>query len=404
MTTYVDPFLTRYARQFPPRRTEWYKRALGGVEAQVPFYQAPTPSLTPTVDFTLPTYPTINVGKSTYMAEPTVYDPYGMLGGAPIHEVAPGFEPFEWPTWAEPYTPKPTSIREPVETTTDPTTGVTISRFADGTIEVYDPATDTTTTHGGPSEGAEGEEWPEIPMPSGLYATHEEAMAAAPTNYVPIQDPETGYWYLAYKEPEVEPEIPGMPSGLYATYEEAVAAAPENYIPMQDPATGYWTLVYQEPEPDMTSYEEEYLGFQRQQAQQEQQQWYTQMLQQWNLQMAQLREDPRGWIKYWQMQHGQAPRMASVGEGFMATPGVPTTQTPQMPNWLQQMAGGWQQPFKMPSSQQFGRLAGSQQQGYMGYVDWLPGMSEQDWYSKMARLWPQWAMGRGQWGPAFQRS
>lgn len=201
----------------------------------------------------------------------------------------------------------------------------------------------------------------------------------------------------------------GMPTQPYWSERLGQYVTPPGYIsPFQqwqmgqwEPGQPEWLQEFQAGE----AYRQAQLELQQQQlaqaqaAQQaEQQRWFSQMQQDWIYQQQQLGGQPRSWIDYWQMQQGIAPQM--VGGQYIA--GQPTTQTPGMPPWLSKILGGGWGSFKLPSTQQWQRMAPSQQQGYFGYTDWL-NLPESDIWGQIQRLWPQWASAQAQWLPSRQR-
>lgn len=224
-------------------------------------------------------------------------------------------------------------------------------------------------------------------MPGGLYKTYDEALNKAGKNYIPTQDPQTGYWALKYKSPK---DAADMPAGFFKDYASAAAAAQEGYVPQQQ-AGGWWGLG-RDPS-GMSDYERQALEASQQsmdwqQGMSEREfEWSREMfgLQQEEAQrqrLAQLGASPVSWLQF-----------AAEGE---EPPVIQPWMKSLMPQEYQSLAVGSEIPgwsaedmtsmpeLMNPSAQYLSRIGPSQRQQYYGYEQARTGAPPEE------TQWRQW--------------
>lgn len=220
-------------------------------------------------------------------------------------------------------------------------------------------------------------------MPEGLYATREEASVAAPEGYIPVQDPDTGYWST-----QIDPKYQKQPPGTYKTYAEAEVAAPQGFRVVQL-SDGYWGF---ERVPEISPYQQQDIALQQQQLDESRRQadaqrtWLKEqeagrLAAEKQQRLAQLGAQPISWLQY--AAESQQP---------------PVIQPWMLP--LQERDYGWQvgQPIPgytpenmtgmptltTPSRQYQARMGPTAEQKYLGYQQAQTGAlpEETQW-----RLW-----------------
>uniref|UniRef100_A0A6M3K696 Uncharacterized protein n=1 Tax=viral metagenome TaxID=1070528 RepID=A0A6M3K696_9ZZZZ len=168
------------------------------------------------------------------------------------------------------------------------------------------------------------------------------------------------------------------PKGFYATYEEANAASPEGYIPIQTP-DGWWGLEWQDPtkQPGYVSAgEQQRLGLEEQQLEWMKMQEQGRQAAEKEQRLATLRANPASWLEY-----------ASLAQQTPAVQPWMSELAPQTGNWQAGSAlPGYSptgtnmnlQELTDPSAQYWSRMAPSSRQQYGGYEQARTGATPED--------------------------
>jgi len=193
-------------------------------------------------------------------------------------------------------------------------------------------------------------------------------------------DPMTGESFYVLIGPTEEDELPEMPPGMFATYEEAVAAAPENYVPTQT-ADGWWMLTYKEPD----TYKQDQQDLQQQMINWYREQQGAELEAQKQERLAYLRANPASWLEYASLA-GETPAIQPWMLPLMPQEYSSLQAEEAIPNWKSDLTTPLSDMPEMtnPSMQYYARMNPSSQQQFQGYKQARTGQTPEDttW-----RLW-----------------